>query len=49
MSYFITFSVKTTRYPSDYDRDDMMAAIAGLMKVDEEDVEIVDEEMEESE
>lgn len=49
MTYFITFSVKTTRYPSDYDRDDMMSTIASLMEVDEEDVEIVDEEMEESE
>lgn len=49
MTYYITFSVKSTRYPSEYDIDDMIATIAGLMEVDEEDVEIVSEEMEDSE
>ena len=49
MTYYITFSVKTTRYPSDFDREDMCEAVAGIMEVDSEDVEICDEEMEESE
>ena len=46
MTYFITFSVETTRYPSDFDRVDMISAIAYQMGVDEEDVDIADEEME---
>lgn len=49
MTYFITFSVKSTRYPSDFDRADMISAIAYQMGVDEEDVDICSEEMEESE
>lgn len=49
MSYFITFSVDTTTYPSVFDRIDMCEAIAGIMGVDDEAVEFYDEEMEESE
>lgn len=49
MTYYITFSVKTTRYPSDFDREEMISTIAGLMEVDDDAVDIADEEMEDSE
>jgi len=47
MTYYITFAVESTRYPSDFDREDMIEAIANLMEVENDQVTIEDEEMRE--